>query len=250
MNESFYIGALGAQQQQKSLNVISNNFSNVNSYGFKGEKSRFSSLMYRNLRTADDGDAKSGSGTCLWGTDTNFKTGAAANTGRSQDYMIQGDGFFALVDLNTNEISFTRNGAFTMASREEVVERPDEAGNPQLQRELVYYLSDGNGRFVLGEDGNMIRMEDPNEKQPVGIFDYPKYNGMEHRDGTRFMPVEKNGALMVGSGELVQGMLETSNVDLSEEMSKVIEAQRAYSMALKMVTTSDEVETTINSLRG
>ncbi len=250
MNQSFYIGALGAQQQQKSMNVVSNNLSNVNSYGFKAEKSRFTSLMYQNLQTAEEGEVKSGSGTALWTTDTCFRTGAAAQTGRSQDYMIQGDGFFALVDLSSNEISYTRNGAFSMASRQEVVEKLDEQGESHQQLELVYYLTDGNGRFVLGTDGNMIKMKDPNEKQPVGIFDYPIYNGMEHRDGTRFLANEKNGNLVVGTGELVQGMLETSNVDMAEEMTKVIEAQRAYSMALKVVTASDEVETTINSLRG
>lgn len=248
MNESFYIGAIGAQQQQKSMNVTGNNISNINSHGFKAELSRFTGLMYRNVRTADDRPAKSGSGTCVWGTDTNFRTGAAAQTGRSQDYMIEGDGFFALVDPATNEISFTRKGAFTMASLEQPTGDVDKNG--QLKTDLFYYLSDGNGRFVLGADGDMLRMTDPNEKQNVGIFDYPNYNGMEHIDGTRFRPVDKNGDLMVGKGKLIQGALETSNVDLAEEMTKVIEAQRAYSMALKMVTTSDEIESTINNLRG
>jgi flagellar basal-body rod protein FlgG len=73
---------------------------------------------------------------------------------------------------------------------------------------------------------------------------------MDHLDGTRFLAVEKNGGLRVGDGTLVRGMLESSNVDLAEEMTKVIESQRAYSMALKMVQTSDEIETVINNLRG
>ena len=248
MNQSFYIGAIGAQQQQKSLNVTSNNIANINSYGFKGELSRFTNLVYHDVRTAGGADAKSGSGTCVWGTDTNFRAGTPAHTGRKQDYMIEGSGFFALVDPATNEVSFTRNGAFSMASLEQPTGELDENGN--LKTDLVYYLSDGNGRFVLGADGDMIRMTDPNEKQDVGIFDYANYNGMEHLDGTRFRAIDKNGDLTFGSGKLVQGMLETSNVDLAEEMTKVIEAQRAYSMALKMVSTSDEIESTINNLRG
>lgn len=248
MNQSFYIGTVGAQQQQRSLNVTGNNISNVNSYGFKGELSRFSNLMYHNVRTAGGTDAKSGSGACVWGTDTNFRTGAAAQTGRSQDYMIEGNGFFALFDPATNEISFTRKGAFSMASLEQPTGEVDETG--QLKTDLFYYLSDGNGRFVLGADGDMLPMTNPNEKQNVGIFDYANYNGMEHIDGTRFRPINKNGDLTFGTGKLVQGALEMSNVDLAEEMTKVIEAQRAYSMALKMVTTSDEIESTINSLRG
>lgn len=248
MNQSFFIGALGAHQQQKSLTVTSNNIANVNTQGFKGEKSRFTQLMYENLRSAEGGQVKSGLGTCVWTTDTNFAPGAGAYTGRNQDYMIEGEGFFALVDLNTNEISFTRNGAFSMASMQRPVGILDENGQPLM--ETVYYLSDGDGRFVLGENGGMIEMDDPNAKQPVGIFDYVNYNGMEHMDGVRFLPVEKNGNLTLASGKLIQGYLEGSNVDLAEEMTKIIETQRSYSMALKMMTTSDEIESTINSLRG
>ncbi len=128
MNQSFYIGAIGAQQQQKSLNVTSNNIANVNSYGFKGELSRFTNLVYHDVRTAGGADAKSGSGTCVWGTDTNFRAGTPAHTGRKQDYMIEGSGFFALVDPATNEVSFTRNGAFSMASLEQPTGELDENG--------------------------------------------------------------------------------------------------------------------------
>ena len=67
---------------------------------------------------------------------------------------------------------------------------------------------------------------------------------------TRFMPVDKNGNLMLGTGTVRRGVLELSNVDLAEEMTKVIEAQRVYSLSLKMVQTSDEIEGTINGLRG
>ena len=132
MNQSFFIGALGAHQQQKSLTVTSNNIANVNAHGFKGGKSRFVQLMYENLRSAEGGDVKSGLGTCVWTTDTNFAPGPGAHTGRSQDYMIEGDGFFALVDLNTNEISFTRSGTFCMASMQRPVGILDENGQPML----------------------------------------------------------------------------------------------------------------------
>ena len=248
MNRSFYIGALGAQQQQASMNVTSNNIANVNSHGYKAERSRFAGLLYQQLQTADGEPCRRGSGTALWATDTDHRTGAAAPTGRTQDYMIEGSGFFALVQPSTGDVSFTRNGAFSWASLERTTGGVDEKGVPMT--ELRYYLSDGSGRFVLGRDGGMIELEAADEKQDIGIFDYMNYNGMEHLDGTRFAAVEKNGGLLYGSGRLVQGMLETSNVDLAEEMTKVIEAQRAYSLALKMAAASDEIETAINNLRG
>ena len=98
----------------------------------------------------------------------------------------------------------------------------------------------------------MIRMTDPNEKQDVGIFDYANYNGMEHLDGTRFRAIDKNGDLAFGSGKLL--CRECWKLPMWILARKMYEgdrsAQRAYSMALKMVSTSDEIESTINNLRG
>ena len=83
----------------------------------------------------------------------------------------------------------------------------------------------------------------------MGIFDFVNTNGMQHIGDNRFVPVEKNGQLRVGSGKLVQGYLENSNVDLGGELVKVIESQRSFTYALKMIQTSDEIETTVNDLR-
>lgn len=248
MNTSFYIGAVGAQQQQTRMNVQGNNVANVNTYGFKASKGRFTSLLYQNMLGIDGEQLPAGVGTSLLMTSTDFSQGAVADTGYPQDYMIQGDGFFALVDPATNEISYTRNGAFTLSEYQRPGDETDENGAPIL--ETVYCLADGEGRFVLSDLGGIIEVTDPSAAQPVGIFDYDNYDGIEHLDGTRFQPVEKNGGLRMGSGTLIQGKLEMSNVDLAEEMTKVIESQRAYGMALKMVQTSDEVESTINGLRS
>ena len=142
MNQSFFIGAVGAHQQQKRLNVQGNNIANVNTYGFKAEK---------------------GAGACLWTTDTDFSSGAGVDTGRAQDYMISGDGFFALVDLATNEVSLTRNGAFSIAELQRATGETDEQGQPVIER--VMYLSDGDGRFVLSDTGSMIEVTDGDADQ-------------------------------------------------------------------------------------
>lgn len=246
MNQSFFIGAVGAHQQLKRLNVHGNNIANLNTYGFKAERSRFAALMYDNIRAIDNELLPSGVGAALWDTGTDFSAGPGATTDRKQDYMIDGDGFFALVDLETNEVSLTRNGAFMISELQRPTGRMNEDGTQEMRQ--VYYLSDNEGRFVLSANGGMIEVTDRNAEQPVGVFDYINYNGMEHIHDTRFLAVDKNGGIRVGSGRAVQGMLEQSNADLAEEFSKVIEAQRAYGMALKMVLTSDEIETTINNL--
>ena len=263
MNQSFFIAAVGAHQQLKRLTVHSNNIANLNTYGFKAEKSRFASLMYDDLKAvgeATEGAAaargeggefemlSSGVGAALWTTDTDFKGGALEETRRDQDYAIAGDGFFAVADLVTGDITLTRDGAFVISELMRPTGEVDEDGEDILER--IYYLSDNEGRFVLSDTGGMIEVEDEHEPQPVGIFDYMNYDGMEHINDTRFRAIDKNGGIRQGEGELMRGFIEMSNADLAEEMTKVIESQRAYGMALKMVQTSDEVETTINSLRG
>ncbi len=263
MNQSFFIAAVGAHQQLKRLTVHGNNIANLNTYGFKAEKSRFASLMYDDLKsvgTATDGGAaargeggdfemlSSGVGAALWTTDTDFKSGAMAETRRDQDYAIAGDGFFALADLTTGEITLTRNGAFVISELMRPSGELDDNGEDIMER--IYYLSDNEGRFVLSDTGGMIEVEDEHKPQPVGVFDYINYDGMEHVNDTRFRAVDKNGSIRLGEGSLMQGFLEMSNADLAEEMTKVIESQRAYGMALKMVQTSDEIESTINGLRG
>ncbi len=235
MNQSFYTGAVSAQQQNMRMGIQGNNLANINTYGFKAEKGRFGQLVYQQIKAADDEEQLVGSGASLLMSSTDHRAGSAYHTGRTQDYMIDGDGFFALKDLATNKTTFTRSGAF-------VVAQAGEGGR--------WYLTDGQGRFVLGKNGEPIEVTDPSAEQPVGIFDFDKYDGMQHTNGTRFVWNEKDGNVRVGTGKLLSGYLENSNVDLAEEMTKVIETQRAYGMALKLVQASDELETTINNLRG
>lgn len=246
MNQSFFIGAVGAHQQLKRLTVHSNNIANVNTYGFKAEKGRFTALMYDHIRAVENEELPTGVGSALWVTDTDFASGAPVITDRDQDYMIVGDGFFAVVDLASNEVSLTRNGAFVISELQRASGELDENDQPIM--ETVYYLSDNQGRFVLSRSGGMIEVDDQHEEQPVGVFDYINYSGMEHIDGTRFLAIDKNGGIRLSENQVVRGVVEQSNADLAEELTKVIETQRAYGMALKMVQTSDEIETTINGL--
>ena len=247
MNQSFYIGAVGAQQQLRRLNIVGDNISNLKTVGFKADRADFIALMYQNHRGVEE-DIPIGVGTRLLMTSTDFTQGPVIDNSRCLDYMIEGDGFFALVDLTTGEVSYTRNGAFNMSELVRNTGEVDENGDPITQ--TVFCLGDGEGRFVLSNTGGLIEVTDPTQKLPIGIFDYSNYNGMVQLDDTRFLPVDKNGNLWYGTGTLHQGVLEGSNAELAEEYAKVIESQRAYGMALKMVQTSDEIETTINGLRS
>ena len=247
MNQSFYIGAVGAQQQLYHLNVHGDNIANVNTFGYKTDKSYFKALLYQNWPGVE-AELPKGVGTRMLMTNTDYSQGGPSETGRPLDFMIDGEGFFGLVDMNTGEVTFTRNGAFIMSQREEDTGEVDENGEPITER--VFYLGDNEGRFVLSERGGMIRIDSLDQEDlPIGIFDYANYNGMIQLDDTRYLPIDKNGNLWFGEGRLLRGYLESSNVDLADEITKVIEAQRAYTAALKMMITSDEIESTINGLR-
>ena len=256
MNQSFYIGAVGAQQQLYHLNVHGDNIANVNTYGYKANKSYFAALLYQNWPGVE-AELPKGVGTRMIKTSTDYSQGAPEETGRALDFYIEGNGFFGLVDLATGEVTFTRNGAFIMSQREESTGEVDENGDPVLDEdgnpvtERVFYLGDNEGRFVLSERGGLIRLDEYGDEDelPIGIFDYINYDGMIRLDDTRYLPVAKNGNLWYGDGKLIRGYIERSNTDLAEEITKVIEAQRAYTAALKMMITSDEIENTINNLR-
>lgn len=252
MNQSFYIGAVGAQQQLQHLNVRGDNIANVNTYCFKANRAYFSALMYQNWQGRIEGEETQlpmGVGTKMLMTSTDYSQGVPSETGRDFDYMIEGEGFFGLVDLTTGEVSFTRNGAFIMSSLQQPTGMLDENGQPEMEE--VYYLGDNTGRLVLSAQGGLIEIpEDHNQDLPVGIFDFANYDGMAQIDDTRYLPIDKNGNVLFGEGKLVRKYLELSNTDLATEISKVIEAQRVYGAALKMVITSDEIENTINNLRN
>lgn len=240
MLQAFYSASVGAQQQMMGMNVHGNNIANVNTYGYKAEKPAFGVLMNSMVNGVDGVQLPKGSGAAVMSTATDFREAEITQTGRDQDYAILGPGFFALYDPSTQEISFTRDGSFTISSFQ-------EAGEDGTM-ETVWYLGDGEGRQVLNTTGYPIVVTDPTAEQPVGTFLIQYQDGLQHLDGGRFLNGDKNGAVWIGTSEVRRGALETSNTDLATELGKVIERQRAYVYALRMVTTADEVENTINGL--
>lgn len=258
MNLSFYTAAVGAYQQQLRLDVHANNIANVNTYGFRARIPAFSALMTGEVRAIDQ-DLNRGVGSRLEDSETDLRQGPLTGTGRVLDFAIDGDGFFMLRDPGTGGLSYTRDGSFILSqyeTQEESGAAEEDAGETAEEEKTTrWYLSDGMGRFVLGTNGMPVEVEITPQTDltqidfPVGIFDWINHNGMTSDSENRINPVDKNGRLGLGDGKLVQGYLELSNTDLANEMSKVIESQRSFQMMLRMVTTSDEIESTVNNLR-
>ena len=281
MDISFYTAAVGVEHQQYRMNVHGNNIANVNNYGFRPRRTAFSTLMANQVRGTDE-DYMRNVGAKLESTEGDFWNTRAgflmATTNRPLDYAIEGNGFFALEDPVTGEVSYTRDGSFILSSmivteqREvELTEEEqialEEARNlamyleeeppavPTYEVQVTrWFLSDGLGRFVLSRDGQRIMVEEPSsvamgEAQPVGVFDFQNRNGMVSLGDNRFAPVEKNGMVSRQDSKVLQGVLENSATDLAYEMAKVIETQRTFSYLLKMVQTSDDITSTVNNLR-
>ena len=244
MIQGFYSAAVGAQQQMRNLDIRGNNVANVNTYGYKAQVPAFESLMYGMLDGIDGNQLPRGSGSALALTGTDLSAGAMEQTDRQLDFAIAG-------------VSFTRDGSFTLspfqveAEENTGAEPVDTAGGDAEQTpalETRYYLSDGEGRQVLGTDGYPIVVTDPAADLPIGVYSIQYRDGLERAGSSRFLMDDKNGAVWMSTAKVQRSYLESSNADLATELTGVIEAQRSYSYALKMVTTADEVETTINNL--
>ena len=254
MNMSFFTGAVGAYQQQLRMNVQANNIANVNTTGFRCQRAAFGELMNRNVTGIDGAQLPKGTGARMIQATVDYTPRGFQETGREFDFAIDGDGFFALYDPATEEISFSRDGAFYMS---QYFIPPAEDAEPEKDGEEpqpteVWRLSDNQGRCVLNPQGNFIVIDPENRKAPldIGVFDYTIREGFQHEDSSRLVATEKNGQLYLASGQVKRGLLEMSNTDMTQEFIKIIESQRAFSYALKMALTSDEIETTINGLRA
>lgn len=262
MNMSFYVGALGAGNCTKKLSVIANNLANVNTSGYKPKSTAFTELISYNLNDSPAAvtELRAGAGMQVQSTDTSFDMNGFIRTGGQYDYAIaHPHAFFMIQDPVSGDVVYTRDGHFHRGERED-----------------GFYLTTASGKLVLDQNQQPIRLDvaDPDElraemeegyereyeeynneadgEQPeVGlyIFAYPSH--LMNIGGNEFVPAKSSvKPVRLETGALVKHSLETSGTDMAKELTRLIECQRAFSYAIKMVTTSDEIEGIINTLRG
>ena len=263
MNMSFYVGALGADASQKKMGVISNNLANINNTAFKPKNAIFSELINSNLNDSPEAktDLQAGAATTVVRTNTDYSPAAFHTTGQPNDYAIgNANAFFKLQDPSSGEITYTRNGHFHAG------EMPD--GNFYLFTESGKHVLDENGKKMLADDtalkaieaagqtgGNTANANNATEevKQKIGVYtiNYPSRLVNKGDNELAIRPGDQNNKDSVIQNPILEsGTLESSGTDMAKEMTRLIESQRAFTYALKMVQTSDEVEGTINQLRG
>ena len=263
MNMSFYVGALGADASQKKMGVISNNLANINNTAFKPKNAIFSDLINYNLNDSPEAktDLQAEAGTAVVRTNTEYSPAAFHTTGQPNDYAIgNANAFFKLQDPSSGEITYTRNGHFHAG------EMPD--GKFYLFTESGKHVLDENGKKMLADDtalkaieaagqtgGNTANANNATEevKQKIGVYtiNYPSRLVNKGDNELAIRPGDQNNKDSVIQNPILEsGTLESSGTDMAKEMTRLIESQRAFTYALKMVQTSDEVEGTDNQLRG
>nr|WP_319488391.1 flagellar hook-basal body protein [uncultured Caproiciproducens sp.] len=234
MISSFYTSSTGAINLQSGFDVTANNIANVSTVGYKTSNASFSDLIYTNINAAQGADStlKSGHGTKLQKTDTLFTEGGLRETGGALDYaLVNSNNFFAV--KKNGEVNYTRNGNFHLSV---------ENGNN--------FLVASDGGYVLDAGGKAITIKSEDDSPAIGVYSIKNEDGLVREGNTSFSINTLSGAATaVTDPEIKKGYLEDSGVDLADQMSSVIELQRAFQFNSKIVQLSDEIMQTVNSLR-
>ena len=242
MKTAFHAGASGLMAYQQAMDTIGNNISNVNTAGYKHLTTNFDDLLYVHMNTKSAPELLKGVGTRAAYSQLHAGQAPLMSTGRDMDFAINGDGFF-MVD-HEGQREYTRNGAFTIGLR---------------SRRM--YLTTDDGSYVLDTRGRRIELlEDPDTGQvnfdtlteQIGVYRFANPHALRPISSTRYLETDESGKATRDSKhvcDLGAGYLEQSGTNLTDEMAAMIRTQRAFQVSARVVTTSDQIEEIVNSLR-
>lgn len=261
MLRAFSSAVAGMRSQMAHMDVVANNIANVNTTAFKASRARFSDMLYQTLSAGAGAGDTSGSinpnqiglGTRLAGVDTAMTQGALRATGNPLDLAIEGEGFFMLKD-NAGAVMYTRDGSFGLdaqgrlvnPSNGMLVQSADGSDLPAIDLKqfasfsitpdgkVIGALSDGSGTEEIGQ---------------IGVATFPNPAGLLKVGDNLWKVSAASGAVTtgpgadpeIGSGGIRAGVLEGANVDLAQEFSNMIIAQRAFQANSRVISTSDEL---------
>jgi flagellar basal-body rod protein FlgG len=259
MIRGLWSAATGMQAQQLQLDTIANNLSNVNTPGFKKSRVEFEDLFYQNLKLAGaltaDGvqvpvGMQVGLGVRPVAVSKLFTQGEYQLTNQELDFAIEGRGFFRVV--MGGEEFYTRAGNFKL-DRDGYIVTPDGA---RLQPEFA--VPTGTARIEVTQDGVITALDQNGNvlaQAQLLIYDFPNPAGLYAVGRNLYRATPAAGDVIEGNpgqngfGTIAQGYLEMSNVDIVEEMVKMIITQRAYESNSKGVLTADQLLEMANNLK-
>jgi flagellar basal-body rod protein FlgG len=253
MMRSLWIAKTGMDTQQTNLDVISNNLANISTNGFKRSRGVFEDLLYQTLRqpgaqTSEQTQVPSGlqigTGARPVSTVRNFVQGNLQATGNPMDVAINGAGFFQ-VQMPDGTTSYSRDGSFQVDANGQLV---TSNGNPIIG---PITIPQGANDISIGQDGNVTAVVagqvQPQQIGQIQLATFINPAGLRSVGQNLYQETAASGAPTQvvagsnGSGLLSQGFVETSNVNVVEELIGLIQAQRAYEINSKAITTSDQM---------
>ena len=251
MNPALWISKTGLDAQQTRLSVISNNLANVNTTGFKRDQPVFEDLIYQNIRqvggqTSEDTQSPSGmsigTGVRVVATEKLHTQGNLVQTGNALDIAIEGRGFFQILRPD-GSLGYSRDGSFQIDSNGQW----GTATGNQLQPTIT--IPSNAQSISIGEDGVVTVLAGgagtPTQVGNIQTVDFINPTGLQPIGKNLFLETVASGAPQTGTpglnglGTLSGGALESSNVNVVEELVNMIETQRAYEMNSKVISTTD-----------
>lgn len=256
------IAATGMLAQQLNVEVISNNLANMNTTGFKRQRAEFQDLLYQDLarqgvNSADEGNIEPSGIQVGVGVKTGavyriIEQGDLTQTSNDLDVAVQGRGMFhVLLPDGTN--AYTRAGAFQPGFDGQIVTADGFVVQPSIT------IPQESTSVSINADGEvMVTIDGQPQAQTVGQLELVTFfneGGLESRGGNIFLETAASGSPVTsvpgtpGVGTVIQGFLETSNVDPVKAITDLISAQRAYEMNSRVIVTADEMMQVNSNLR-
>lgn len=250
MFRALWNAASGMESQQTNLDVITNNLANVNTTGYKRQRANFQDLMYQTLIPAGEASSLEGNqvptglqvglGSRLSSVQKIFLQGSLKTTNNPLDVAIQGNGFFTL-KLPDGRTAYTRDGTFSIDGKGRMVTPDGLTTNPQI-------VVPGNAKSIhIAPDGEVTAtvagQTAPRKLGQLVLAQFINPAGLSSRGNNLFMESASSGKAALsspgvnGAGRLQSGFLETSNVNVAEELVNMVIGQRAYQMDASSIRT-------------
>ena len=258
MDASLWVAKTGLNAQQTRMSVIANNLANVNTTGFKRDRAVFEDLLYQNIKQAGGQTGADttapvgfmlGTGTRIVATEKMQGQGNMISTENALDLAVEGNGFFQIVQQD-GTISYTRDGSFKLSQDGELV----TVSGALLQPQVV--IPQDAATITVGLDGTVsVELANGGGNQQLGQIQLARFvngAGLEAMGQNLFRETQASGPPIVGvpgeqgAGNIAQGMLEASNVNVVEELVNMIETQRAYEVNSKAISSVDGMSRFLN----
>jgi flagellar basal-body rod protein FlgG len=253
MNPALWAAKTGLDAQQTRMTVTSNNLANVNTNGYKKGRAVFEDLLYQNQRqvgaaTSQDTQLPSGlhvgTGVRVVATEKTYTQGNLTQTGNSLDVAINGRGFIQVL-MPDGTLGYTRDGSFQLSAQGELVTSSGYSVQPGIT------IPDGAQSVTIGADGvvsvQLAGQSSPTQVGSLQLVDFINPAGLQPRGENLLLESAASGPAQSGTpglnglGLVVQGSVESSNVNVVEELVNMIETQRAYEMNSKAIATTDQM---------